>query len=235
MKNVFVYLRVSTLQQVDGDGFGRQLEACENLCRAKGWNILRVGREQQTGSDAYNEREVLNDLLENTGPNTSQTIVVERVDRISRDLIPSEKFFEECRKKGVEVYPADTGEEMVMATADPTRILVRHILGALAQWEKSQIVHKLQAGRRKKKAETGRPCGGKRAFGDNKVPELAARERAAINDIVRFHREGHPFERIARWMNGRHKTPNGGDKWTKATVHRIYQENQQKAFGPNVL
>src|SRR3970282_1778973 len=94
-----------------------------------------------------------------------RTIVVERADRIARDLIVAELFFRECKSRGIEVYAADSGEELVNAEADPTRKLIRQVLGALAEWDKSQIVRKLQDGRRRKKAETGWPCGGPVVFG----------------------------------------------------------------------
>jgi len=45
----------------------------------------------------------------------------------------------ECRKRGLKVYSADQGQLIDMAEngGDPTRVLIRQILGALAQWEKN--------------------------------------------------------------------------------------------------
>jgi DNA invertase Pin-like site-specific DNA recombinase len=47
---------------------------------------------------------------------------------------------------------------------DPTRILVRQMMGAVAQYEKSQIVLKLRGARLRKRAKEGR-CEGRKPYG----------------------------------------------------------------------
>ena len=47
---------------------------------------------------------------------------------------------------------------------DPTRTLIRKVLGAVAQFEKSVIVLKLRAAQVRKRGETGR-CEGRKPFG----------------------------------------------------------------------
>lgn len=47
---------------------------------------------------------------------------------------------------------------------DPTRILVRQMMGAIAQYEKSQIVLKLRGARLRKRAKDGR-CEGRKPYG----------------------------------------------------------------------
>jgi hypothetical protein len=46
---------------------------------------------------------------------------------------------------------------------DPTRILVRQMMGAVAQYEKSQIVLKLRGARMRKRAKEGR-CEGRKPY-----------------------------------------------------------------------
>lgn len=190
---VFAYLRISTAAQNDGDGFPRQEAACRAFAEAKGWKVLRVFKEQQTGSDDFTDRVQMAEAIELCGSVTGvEAIIVERVDRIARDLIVSEVFFRKCRERNIKVYAADSGEELVNASADPTRTLIRQIMGALAQWEKTMIVRKLTAGRAKKAAEQGRPCGGPVCYGWE--PE----ERRAVDYIVRRHVHGRSIRMIAR-------------------------------------
>jgi len=47
---------------------------------------------------------------------------------------------------------------------DPTRILVRQMMGAVGQYEKSQIVLKLRGARIRKRAKEGR-CEGRKPYG----------------------------------------------------------------------
>ena len=47
---------------------------------------------------------------------------------------------------------------------DPARVLMRQMVGALAQYEKATIVMKLRGARERKRAKTGR-CEGRKPFG----------------------------------------------------------------------
>lgn len=195
-KRVFIYRRVSTAQQLDGGGLQRQSDVCQAFALSKGWVVARTFTEAESGSVETMDRPQLREAISLCTPATGiSAIVVERADRVARDLIVSELFFRECKAAGVEVYAADTGEELVNADADPTRILIRQILGALAQWEKTQIARKLLAGRKRMKEKTGFPCGGKPVFG--RTPEQAP----IVAAILFYHRSGISAEQIARKFN----------------------------------
>ena len=51
-----------------------------------------------------------------------------------------------------------------MGNHDPTRTLIRQVLGAVAQFEKTALVSKLKAARQRVKRETGR-CDGRKPYG----------------------------------------------------------------------
>jgi len=215
---VFAYLRVSTKEQLDGGGFDRQLDTITTLTGARGWPIARVFKDQQSGGTEFDGRAGLQEILSLAGECNAlgiDTVVVENASRIARDLIVQELFLTECRKKGIKVYAADTGEELVMADADPSRVLMRQIFGALAQWEKSQTVLKLQAGRRKKARETGEPCGGPKPYGQTE------QEKMVIAEILKLRKLGKSLQSIAHYLAGMGFPAPGGDYWHKATVHTI--------------
>jgi DNA invertase Pin-like site-specific DNA recombinase len=223
---VFAYLRVSTKEQLDGGGLERQSESIKKFVEQKGWLVVRAFQDQQSGGDEFADRAGLTEILELACPGAAhgvQAIVVERADRIARDLMVQEIFLRECRKRNLQVYAADSGEELVLAGADPTRVLIRQILGALAQWEKSQIVLKLQAGRRKKARETGEPCGGIRPYGQT------ASELAVIDQIFSSRKAGFSFREIAKILNDiGFPTPTGMLFWGSGSVHRIWNQNKGK-------
>jgi DNA invertase Pin-like site-specific DNA recombinase len=54
----------------------------------------------------------------------------------------------------------------------PTAVLVRQVLGAIAQFEKTSLVAKLKAARDRKKQATGK-CGGRRSCAESR-PEVVA-------------------------------------------------------------
>lgn len=229
---VFIYARVSTKEQTDGGGFDRQVETCKRFCEAKGWFPLRVFREQESGSVESMERPELAQAIELCAPPSDsvlgvEIIVVERPDRIARDLMVGELFYRECRTRGIKVYAADSGEELVNATGDPTRTLIRQMLGALSQWVKSETVKKLQAGRRRKKELTGKPCGGPVGYGFDTTHPDYEKQRRACEIIVDYHfRRGNSFSLVALWLDRRREEfPPPGKRWSKSTVATIYHRN----------
>lgn len=232
MKQALAYLRVSTASQTDGDGFPRQREACKQFASSKGWSVVRCFEEQQSGSDQLFDRPLMQELLAlcGTGGAGYDTIIVERVDRIARDVVIAELFFRECKERGVSVYAADSGEELVNAAGDPTRTLIRQILGALAEWDKAQICRKLLAGRRKKSRETGKPCGGPKPYGSNGDDELRIRENWVLDHIVVCIRATRmSLSQVARWLNARAiPTPGNAKQWTRGIVHHLYRQNADR-------
>lgn len=255
MKRVFVYCRVSTVGQVDGDGLDRQEEKCRQFADKQGWEIARVFREQQSGSDEWTDRELLSEALElasldvplgvvpinkyNLGGVDNalgiDTILIERSDRLSRDLIVAEVFIRACKAKGVKVFAADSGQELVNSDGDPTRTLIRQVLGAVAQFDKASIVQKMQAGRRAKSRRTGLPCGGPKAqpYGDRGGAAQQANERNVITQMRAMLNEGRSYEYIAdRLRRARIPTPNGDwgrrvqgvnpfFQWSRKIVERV--------------
>jgi DNA invertase Pin-like site-specific DNA recombinase len=200
VKKIFIYCRVSTQEQVSGGGFVRQEEACRKFAEGRGWEVVRVFHESQSGSDEFQDRPGLSEAVVLASEGVAEAILVERADRIARDVIVSELFLKEMRKIKVEVYSADYGEEMVNSNGNETQVMIRQILSVLAQWEKSQIVKKLQAGRRRKKQETGEPCGGPKVYGHR------PNEWAGVQTILRLHRAQSSHQRIAEVMTSLTRT-----------------------------
>lgn len=217
MKRIFAYLRVSTAEQLKGGGHERQLETIAKFCDGKDWSIARVFKDQQSGADPVGDRKMLMEMVE-LAPSFGAVIVVERIDRVARELMHQEIFLAQCKAKGVLVYAADSGEELVMAEADPTRILIRQLLGAMAQWERSMLTKKLLAGRMAKKLKTGKPCGGPPPYDDQTV----------ILDIIACRHTGATFLEIANILSdGGVQPPRGSRRWSASTVHKIHQRESQ--------
>ena len=80
------YLRVSGQGQIEGDGYTRQRQAIEQYCKASGLEIVNWYEEQETGTtqDRPELAQMMVDL-ELNGKEV-QTVVIERLDRLARDL-----------------------------------------------------------------------------------------------------------------------------------------------------
>jgi DNA invertase Pin-like site-specific DNA recombinase len=91
-------------------------------------------------------------------------VLVERADRLARDLIVGELIPNQLRDLGVKVVAADSSSELTAGDDDPTRTLIRQVLGAVAQLEKAVIVSKPKVARVRKRRATGR-CEGRKPYG----------------------------------------------------------------------
>jgi DNA invertase Pin-like site-specific DNA recombinase len=76
--------------------------------------------------------------LEQIAGNGVRTIIVETANRFARDLIVQETGFRRLQADGITLIAADKPDSFVDDT--PTAVLVRQILGAVAQFDKAMTV-----------------------------------------------------------------------------------------------
>lgn len=219
------YIRVSSKGQVDGDGPERQEKAIRDFCAAHGldcaWQFLEGGVSGTVEGFDRPQFAAMIQLCEREG---IKKIVIERLDRIARDLMVQEFAVMECRKRGLQLFAADQGLVDVTDTdSDPTRKLIRQIMGALSEWERSMIVSKLAAARARKKAATGR-CGGT-------IPWGTRAGETTIFDLAESLRdEGMSWREIARCLNEQNLPQRNGNPWTKGSVWSLLNQKRNESF-----
>lgn len=215
------YLRVSGRGQVRGDGFPRQKEAIARYAKANGLTTVAEYRDEGvSGTSELDEREGLSDLLTRIKANGVRLVLVERADRLARDLIVSELILAEFRRHDVRVIAADSGTELTAADGDPTRTLIRQVLGAVAQFEKSVLVAKLRAARVRKRRTEGR-CEGRKPYG------ARPGESETIALIRSLRRSRLSFGAIAARLNEEHRATRTGAPWHGETVRKIAQRKSR--------
>src|SRR6185503_19093383 len=139
----------------------RQKETIARYCEAKGFYVLRWFSDGGvSGEVEAAERASFAEMLLLAGPATTQIIVVERADRLARTLMVSELACEEARKSGLTVLEAASDTDLTNSD-DPTRVLIRQVLGALSEWNKNVLVQKMAKARARMKA-SGVRCEGRK-------------------------------------------------------------------------
>lgn len=212
MQKAHAYLRVSGKGQVEGDGLTRQLKAIKDYAAAHGMKIVNVYREEGvSGTKESADRPAWSELMTALHGNGVRMVVIEKLDRLARDLMIQETIIADLRKHGFELL--SVAEPDLMAN-DPTRILVRQMMGAVAQYEKSQIVLKLRGARMRKRAKTGR-CEGRKPYG------FYEGEVAALDRVKALRDEGLGFDRIAARLNDEHLPTRTGRPWHGVVINRI--------------
>jgi DNA invertase Pin-like site-specific DNA recombinase len=167
----FAYLRTSSATNAgaDKDSDKRQVAAIEAYAKAHGIEIVGSYYDVQSGADPILERAGFRDMLTAIVGNGVRTILVESPDRFARDLMVQMVGHDHLRSLGVELVPTTAPDYFTGDT--PTAVLIRQILGAVAQFEKASSVARMLAARKRTKAKRGY-CEGR-----HQAP-LEARERA---------------------------------------------------------
>lgn len=102
------YLRVSGKGQIDGDGFPRQRESVTNYARRNRMEIVNEFRDEGVTGTLF-DRPGLTELFLALKAGDVKVVLVEKADRLARDLIVSETLLAEFRKLGVKVVAAEGG------------------------------------------------------------------------------------------------------------------------------
>lgn len=221
----FSYLRVSGKGQIDGDGFPRQRETIGRYAKQHQIEIEREFVEKGVSGtkDAF-DREALTDLFVALKANGVRLVIVERADRLARDLMISEILLGEFRKVGVKVISAECGTELTVEDNDPTKKLIRQVLGAISEWEKSVIVQKLRAARMRMRKSEGR-CEGRKPYG---ADETEIKVIALMRD---WQAAGLTLRGIADRLNAegiKTRTARAGKatQWHAQAIQRILARNE---------
>jgi DNA invertase Pin-like site-specific DNA recombinase len=212
MKKAFAYLRVSGKGQVNGDGFPRQLAAIRNYAATHDIRLIGSFREEGvSGTKESMDRPAWSELMAALHADGVKAVLIEKLDRLARDLMVQESVIADLYKNNFELISV---QEPDLMAKDPTRVLVRQMLGAVAQYDKSQIVAKLRGARMRKRTAEGR-CEGRKPYG------FYEGENVVIDRIKALRAEGLGFDRIAARLNEEGVKPRTRGRWHGVAVNRI--------------
>lgn len=173
-------------------------------------------------SGTLKDRPALTDLMLDLQENGHgiKTIIIERIDRLARDLMIQETILDDLGKNGVSILSATDGD---LLEDDPTRKLVRQVLGAIAEYDKAMLVAKLRAARDRKKAKTGK-CEGRKSYQETN-PELIA----AIKKLRRKPRNGKrpPLKKTVEALNAQGFKTASNKEITVITLQNILARSKR--------
>lgn len=214
------YLRCSGLGQVDGDTWHRQSAAITKYAKAKGLEVVEEFRDAGvSGTKDLDNRPGLAALLDRVENNGVKVVLVENATRLARDLMVGEVILQQLTQAGCKVIAADSGTDLTADSDDPTRRLIRQVLGAVAEFDRRVTVMKLRAARERKRSR-GERCEGRKPFGT--LPG-EAETLARIRELRRKppHGRRRSLQRVCDILNAEGRPTRSGKAWTKQTVNRI--------------
>jgi DNA invertase Pin-like site-specific DNA recombinase len=223
VKTAFAYLRVSGKGQLEGDGFTRQREAIDLYAKAQNIEIVQTFEEEGvSGKTDLENRPALTDLIASLDVAGTRLVLVERLDRLARFLTVQESILQALKRKKFDLVSVT---EPDLCSDDPTRTLMRQVLGAFSEYERSIIVLKLRGARQRMKKKSGR-CEGRKPYGKT----LAERETIQRMKVLRSGR--YSYEEIAAALDSEGLSPRSGRSWNAIVVNRILQVQSRSDADP---
>lgn len=214
MIQAFGYIRVSGKSQLEGDGFPRQREAIYTYAAAAGLEIIHIYEERAiAGSTEWDDRPAWLEMLGAIIADGVDTIVIENLNRLARTLMVQEHIIADLKKRGITLIST---AEPDLGSDDPTRVLMRQVLGAVAQYDRAMIVLKLRGARRRIKAQEGR-CEGRKPYG------FRPDEKATMARIEKWREAGITFDTIAANLNKEGVPTRYGQTWRRDTLAKMFR------------
>jgi DNA invertase Pin-like site-specific DNA recombinase len=218
------YVRVSTDRQAEhGLGLEVQEQAIRRWAKKSGHRLVAVFRDEGvSGSNGVTQRIGLIDALAALKARDAAGLVVARLDRLARDLIIQEQLLAEVKRSGATPFSTAPGEAAYLTDDpdDPSRKLIRQVLGAVSEYERAMISLRLRTGRARK-AEHGGFAYGSPPFGYTAndgalVPDPT--EQHVIARMRELDAEGWTQREIATTLNREGHRTKQNRAWTRVTV-----------------
>lgn len=163
MTTAVAYLRTSSRSNIDGDSGPRQRQAIDEYAKRCSYTVVKEFHDVAvSGADPIDTRPGFQKLLDYMAGDGAKVILVENASRFARDLVVQMTGHKLLHDLGYELIPVDAPNHFTDDT--PTAAMVRQILGAVAQFEKAQLVAKLRGARDRKSKELGRRVEGNHGY-----------------------------------------------------------------------
>ena len=207
---VIGYLRVSTEEQVtSGLGLADQRAVIEAEAARRGWSEMHFASDE--GFSAKNlSRPAIADALDQLRSGRASTLVVSKLDRLSRSLLDFATLMEQARREKWQIVVLD----LAIDTTQPSGQLMANVMAAFAEYERQLIGARTSAALQQKKRQgvrLGRP---------------RTLDPAITGQIAASRADGSTLQSIANQLNDEGiPTARGGREWHPSTVAAVLRSD----------
>lgn len=225
---VVAYLRVSTDRQAD-EGYGLHVQeaAIRDWAKTNKRRIVAWYRDEGI-SGTLLARDGWMDVEDAISSKGAGGVVLYKLDRLARDTMVQETLMQSVWKLGGEVYSTSISEANLRDDPeDPSRKLIRTIMGAVNAYERDMITLRMRRGRRMK-ASRGGFAFGSPAFGQRSVNKQLAKdptEQATLRRLLELRRQPMSTRQVAAALNAEGRTTKRGKQWTSAGVSDVLRRH----------
>jgi len=195
MKRVGIYIRVST----DGQTTANQRRELEAVAARSGWEIVGIYEDAGiSGAKGRDRRPGFDRLLKDATARKVDMIAAWSVDRLGRSLQHLVGFLNELQALGCDLYL----HQQAIDTTTPSGRAMFQMCGVFAEFERSMIVERVNAGLKRAKAQGVKLGPGNRKDGTRGEDEKRwGMSKAELEKrILRLHKGGTGMLKIGKTL-----------------------------------
>lgn len=207
---VGIYIRVSTDEQAkEGYSLSAQRERLKAFCIAQDWHDFKFYVEEGV-SGRTTKRPKLKELLQHVEQGSINTLLVYRLDRLTRSVRDLHNLLDKLDKNGctfksaTEIYDTSTAMGRMFIT----------IIASIAQWESENLGERVRMGQIEK-ARQGE-WSAQPPFGYNKIDKrliINPEEKEVILDMIEKVKSGYSMRKLALYLESTEIKPVRGKQW----------------------
>jgi len=218
-----VYIRVSSLAQVDGTSLETQETACVELARSMGYQVRPEHIFLETLTAAFVERPELSRLRRLVASRQVSALVVYTSDRLARDPLDLLNLLAEMGQHGVTVYFVQEDYE-----DSPEGQVIAFFRGYAGQRERLMFLERSLRGKMKKARNGKMPTRGAKAlygydYDEQEDRRVVNEEEAAVVRRAFVLRQSMSTFAICCLFNEEGIPTKTGGKWTGTTLGRMLE------------
>ena len=218
-----IYARFSTDLQNEKSSED-QIHLCKTYAKRAGYEVVRAFHDDARSGASIHGRPQLQELLALANSGEFDVIVVEAVDRMSRDMADMANIYKRLTYQGVKIEAVHDGEVNSLSVG---------MRALFAQLVREDTVHKVRRGM-SGRVRAGQTAGG-RAYGyypnpaNPGKPKIDETEAAIVLQIFEDYARGVSPKAICRRLNSELVKPPRGKRWSPSALHG------SKARGSGIL
>lgn len=212
IKNVVIYTRVSSAEQVEGFSLETQVEDLEKFIAYKGFTLLERFQDRGfSAKDIENRsdyKRMMNYIKSNAkGPNKVDAIIVWKLSRFSRNSLDLQQALQELEQLNCHLIAEKDG----LNTFNDMNKVILKLLGIFAELERTNIANNVRSGM-KKGAQEGHWMGGVAPFGYMTIPKTTQDdstlkihdvEASVVRKIFELYAKNNGLAKIADLLNNK--------------------------------